>query len=90
MRGYDEWKLEGPLEPTGPMCDCGASGDIRVLWTDPRSGRPEMCCEDCFAEHHASDTGPCFDDLESAEEYAQAQIDDAADAALQRGKDDAD
>ena len=75
--GYDAWKLASPPEDDGPQCDyCGTWGDIRVQTEGCGRIKPVLSCENCFT---GQDDGPCFDDLEAAEDYAQEQADMRAD-----------
>ncbi len=69
--GYDAWKLAGPPEADDPQCDwCGNWRDVRVQSEGGRAFgitvKPALTCEDCFT---GQDDGPCFDDLQTAEEY---------------------
>ena len=65
--GYDAWKLSGPPEWEGPSCDwCGGGDDIRVQTEGCRHIPAMLTCEECFT---GTDDGPCFDDLQTAEEY---------------------
>ncbi len=65
IKGYDTWRLSGPPEWEGPTCDCCGTGeDIRV--DDTAQGvKPSLTCSDCY--------GPDFDDLQTADDYAQEQ-----------------
>jgi len=75
--GYDAWKLSGPPEWEGPTCDgCGSGGDIRVHTDGWGRIPPGLTCEECFT---GQDDGPCFDDLQTADDYAQEEADMRAD-----------
>jgi hypothetical protein len=78
--GYDAWKLSGPPEWEGPTCDyCGTGDDIRV--ESPAIGRSKavLVCEECFTTPEGGHNEPCFDDLQTADDYAQEQTDMRAD-----------
>ncbi len=79
--GYDAWKLSGPPEWEGPTCSyCGKGEALRVECESfyHRGLRTEaaLICEDCFT---GTDTGPCFDDLQTAEDCARDEADMRAD-----------
>ncbi len=79
--GYDAWRLSGPPEWEGPTCDyCGSGEDVRVqcegFFFRGKNRPATLVCEGCFVN---TDTGPCFDDLQTAEDHAQEQADLRAD-----------
>ncbi len=83
--GYDAWKLSGPPEWEGPTCDyCGAGGDVRVESEGCGRVKPSLVCEDCFT---GQDDGPCFDDLQTAEDYAGEREDLRADYLMDQARD---
>jgi len=85
--GYDAWKLASPPEADDPQCDyCGGWKDVRVESDvfKPFQTKPTLVCEECFT---STDTGPCFDDLQTAEEYYGEQEADKADYLYQQQRD---
>ena len=76
-KNYDDWRLSGPPEWEGPTCDyCGTGEDIRVncpgFYYRGKNHPAELVCEECFT---GQDDGPCFDDLQTADDYAEEQAD---------------
>ena len=54
-------------EHDGLTCEgCGGWRDVRIETEGYGRIKPSLTCKDCFTP---TDTGPCFDDLETAEEY---------------------
>jgi len=83
--GYDAWKLSGPPEWDGPTCDwCGTGDDVRVQCEGKWHVKPVLTCEECFT---GQDEGPCFDDLQPADEYYQDEADERADAMMEQRRD---
>lgn len=83
--GYDDWKMTPP-DADGLQCDwCGAGSEIRVESEgDGWKTKPSLTCEECFT---GTDDGPCFDDLETAEEYFGEQEAERGDYLLEQRRD---
>lgn len=73
--GYDAWILRGPPEDDRPECDyCGETEGLRVAHEGWGKVPPGFICEECFT---GEDTGPCFDDLPTVEEWLDQQTERA-------------